>query len=91
MEKSAAHDNPDYEQEPAERRVLGSVQVDAVAWWSGALTVPDGNDGAALLKLTRHGPEAHTDGAIDAVVRLTELPAVATLVGNLARAAGNLG
>lgn len=49
----------DYEDGGSERRSLGSVSVDAEAWWSAELTVPDGDvgrqGGTLFVRLKRHG------------------------------------
>ena len=80
---------PVYEAEPAERRVLGTVQVDRETWWSGTLTLPESSD-FALLALTRHGQFAPVDDAISFVVLRSELPALRVLLDELAFAGERL-
>jgi hypothetical protein len=49
-----------YEQEGSERIARGAVTLPADAWWSVALTVPDGHqhadDDAVFVRMERHGP-----------------------------------
>lgn len=67
----------DYDVEGSERRSLGSVDVDAGAWWSAELTVPNGDagqqGGTLFLRLERHGvPLDGYLGATDVELSLPE-------------------
>jgi hypothetical protein len=81
----------EYEAEPAQRRVLGSVAgADAGTWWSGAITVPEDGSALAWVQLTRHGSLSRSVDGVGAIVPVGELPAVALLFTRLAAAVGQV-
>ncbi|HEX5830114.1 MAG TPA: hypothetical protein VFY16_03975 [Gemmatimonadaceae bacterium] len=45
----------EYENEGSEQRSTGAVAVGGGAWWSATLAVPMPADGAAFLRVERHG------------------------------------
>jgi hypothetical protein len=79
-----------YQDEGSERLSLGSVSVGAEAWWSVALSVPDGEGGAAadtiFVRFERHGshPSGYR-GSVEAELSLprAEVDAIVTLLAGV--------
>jgi len=92
---------PRYEDEGSERIARGSVSVGAEAWWSVALSIPDGSGGSladtVFLRLQRHGahpPDYRGDVVGELTLPRTEVDAIAALLAGVveqARRNGVLG
>jgi hypothetical protein len=82
MPVERARSGTDYEGEPAQHVVRGSVDVERDVWWSGAISVPAG-DPLAFVALVRHGPAPGADSTLEVRVPFSELPAVVSLLTGL--------
>ena len=79
-----------YEDEGSERVSMGSVSVGTEAWWSVALSVPDGNGGSlaetVFLRFERHGaqPSDYRGGVVgELTLPRMEVDAIAVLLGGV--------
>lgn len=77
----------EYENEGSEQRSTGAVAVGGGAWWSATLAVPIPADGAAFLRVERHGttPAGYRGAGESAELSLPagEAGAVVTLLAGL--------
>jgi hypothetical protein len=79
-----------YEDEGSEGLSLGSVSVGAQAWWSVALSVPEGGGGSAddvlFVRFERHGAHpAGYRGSVEASLSLprSEIDAIVMLLAGI--------